>query len=125
MKKLVIALALAATAAVAGAGPMERLNLSDAQKQQIRDIRSANRQTNHQLYADYRTKLRQFRQLNRAGDPGAAALRTELETMRTQVRAARQAQHQTVLNVLTAEQRQQLEQWRDDHPRGSRRNRNR
>jgi len=135
MKKIVIAFAVAATAAGAFAAPHERpanrgargaahmqkfaqkLNLTDAQKQQIRDIHQADRDRNKQLYADFRAKLRQFRELKRAGDPGADAVKAELQPMREQLKAARKATHEAVLNVLTAEQRQQLEQWRAEHPR--------
>lgn len=132
MKKLVIAFAVAATAAAAFAAPHARtahrgaahmekfaqtLNLTDAQKQQIRDIHQAARDRNKQLYADYRAKLRQFRELKRAGDPTADAVKAELQPMREQVKAARKATHEAVLNVLTAEQRQQLEQLRAEHPR--------
>jgi len=134
MKKLVIAFAVAATAAAAFAAPHERpahrgdraghmgkfaqkLNLTDAQKQQIRDIHQAGRDRNKQLYADYRAKLRQFRELKRAGDPNTDAVKAELQPMREQVKAARKATHEAALGVLTAEQRQQLEQWRAEHPR--------
>jgi protein CpxP len=134
MKKLVIAFAVAAIAAAALAAPNARtahrggraahmakfaqtLNLTDAQKQQIRDIHQAARDRNKQLYADYRAKLRQFRELKRAGDATADAVKAELQPMREQVKAARKATHEAVLNVLTAEQRQQLEQLRAEHPR--------
>ena len=134
MKKLVIAFAVAATAAAAFSAPHEqfahrggraghmekfaqKLNLTDAQKQQIRDIHQADRERNKQLYADFRTKLRQFRELKRAGDPNADAVKAELQPMREQIKAARKATHEAVLGVLTAEQRQQLEQWRSEHPR--------
>ncbi|MEK6373693.1 MAG: Spy/CpxP family protein refolding chaperone [Acidobacteriota bacterium] len=132
MKKLVIAFAVAATAAAAFAAPhartahrggahmekfAQKLNLTDAQKQQIRDIHQADRDRNKQIYADYRAKLRQFRELKRAGDPTADAVKAELQPMREQVKAARKATHEAVLNVLTAEQRQQLEQLRAEHPR--------
>ena len=134
MKKFVIAFAVAATAAAAFASPhgqrahrggraghmekfAQKLSLTDAQKQQIRDIRQADRDRNKQLYADFRTKLRQFRELRRAGDPSADTVKAELQPMREQVKAARKATDQAVLGVLTPDQRQQLEQWRAEHPR--------
>jgi len=131
MKKLVIALTIAATAITASAGQhrtpraargehrraFAALGLSDAQKQQIRDIQRADRESNQQLYADFRTKLRQFRQLKRAGDPAADGLKAELQPMREQMQALRKARHQAVMGVLTPEQRQQLEQRRAEHPR--------
>ena len=131
MRKFVIAFAVAATAAAASAGPHARtahrgaaharafaqLNLSDAQKQQIGDIHKADRERNQQLYADFRTKMRAFREARRAGDANADALRAELQPLREQIRAARKATREQVLNVLTPEQRQQLEQFRAEHPR--------
>lgn len=137
MKKIVIAFAVAATAAAAIAAPYaraahrgdrgahfqkfaEKLNLSDAQKQQIRDIRKGDRERNQQLYADFRAKLRAYREAKRAGDPNADALKADLQPLREQVRAARKASHEAVLGVLTPDQRQQLEQWRAEHPRKQR-----
>src|SRR5688572_2849254 len=134
MKKLVIAFVVAATAAAAFAAPharsahrggrgghiekfAQKLNLTDAQKQQIRDIRQADRDRNKQVYADYRAKLRQFRELKRAGNANTDSVKAELQPMREQVKAARKATHEAVLGVLTAEQRQQLEQWRAERPR--------
>jgi hypothetical protein len=61
--------------------------------------------------------LRQFRQLKRAGDPTADSVKAELQPMREQIKAARKATHEAVLGVLTAEQRQELEQLRAQHPR--------
>lgn len=129
MKKLVIALAIAATSTVAFAGPhagravrgqrvarmqraAEKLGLSDAQKQQIAAIHKASREANRQLIADLRAKTREFRQLKRANDPRAADLQPQLETLRDQAKAARKATHEQVLTVLTAEQRAQLDALR-------------
>jgi len=133
MKKIVIAFAVAATAAAAFASPhartahrdgaahferfAEKLNLTDAQRQQIRDIRQADREQNKQLYADFRTKMQEFRAARRAGDANAAALRADLQPLREQIQAARKTTRQSILGVLTPEQRQQLEQWRGDHSR--------
>ncbi len=122
MKKFVIAFAVAATAVAAsahtpGRAPQrgarfekfaQKLNLTDAQKQQIRDIRRADRERNQQLYADFRTKSRAFRQAKRSGDANADALKAEIQPLREQVQAARRATREQVLGVLTPEQRQQL-----------------
>jgi Spy/CpxP family protein refolding chaperone len=127
MKKFVIALMVTATSALAlaqTAGPglshrhghrggfeklATKLNLTDAQKQQMKDIRTADRERNKQLNADFRTKVQQFRALKQANDPGAADVKAELESMKAQVQAARQATHEAMLGVLTADQRAQLE----------------
>jgi protein CpxP len=131
MRKFVIAVVVAATAAIAFAGPhgaygrhgngaahmkrfAEKLGLSDAQKQQMSQIRKADFERNKQLYTDFRAKRQEFRQLKQANDPRAESVKGELESMKTQVTAARQAAHEQILGVLTPEQRQQLEQWREN-----------
>jgi len=136
MKKFVIALMVAATSAfalaqTAGTGTFHghgqragfhkfgaKLNLTDAQKQQLKDIRTADRASNKQLYADFHTKLQQFRALKKANDPGAAGVKEQLETMKPQLQAARKASHEAMLNVLTPEQREQLKDARGSHRSG-------
>jgi Spy/CpxP family protein refolding chaperone len=127
MKKFVIALAIAATGSMAFAGEgasghrrgaahfeqfAQRLGLSDAQKQQISDIHKADFDKNKQLYSDFRSKREEYRQLRDANDPRAAQVKSELEALKDQVKAARKATHEQILNVLTPQQRKQLEQWR-------------
>jgi len=127
MKKFVIALMVTATSAIgfaqtAGPGTFHKqgmhrggfgriaatLNLTDAQKQQMKDIRSAARENNKQLYADFHAKLQELRALKQANDPKAAGLKAQLEAMRPQLHAARKAAHEAMLNILTPEQRDQL-----------------
>jgi len=90
----------------------EKLNLTDAQKQQMKDIRTADRERNKQLYADFRTKLQELRALKQANDPKAADLKAELKAMRPQIQDARKATHEAMLNILTPEQRDQLKSAR-------------
>jgi Spy/CpxP family protein refolding chaperone len=85
-----------------------KLNLTDAQKQQLKDIRTADHQRNQQLYADFRAKLQEFRALKQANDPKADDVKAELHAMRPQIAAARKASREAMLNVLTPEQRGQL-----------------
>jgi protein CpxP len=124
MKRFVIALMVTAAAAITFAqtadsgqfhprharaeGFTSKLNLTDAQKQQMKDIRTASRAQNKQLYADYHAKLQQFRTLNQANDPSAADVKAQLEAMKPQIHAARKASREAMLNVLTPEQRGQL-----------------
>jgi protein CpxP len=120
MKKFVIALMVVATSTIAlaqDAGPglharglraarfAEELNLTDAQKQQLKDLRAADREQNKQLYADLRAKLQELRALKQAGDPKAADVKAQIKAMRPQIQAARNASHEAMLNVLTPEQR--------------------
>jgi protein CpxP len=123
MKRFVIALMVTATAAITFAQTADpsqfhrhargdrfasQLNLTDAQKQQMKDIRTASREQNKQLYADYRAKLQQFRGLKQANDPSAADVKAELTAMRPQIQAARKASREAMRNVLTPEQLAQL-----------------
>lgn len=123
MKRFVIALMVTATAAITFAqtadpgqfhrharadGFASQLDLTDAQRQQMKDIRTASREQNKQLYADYRAKQQQFRALKQANDPSADDIKAELETMRPQIRAARKASRDAMRNVLTPEQLAQL-----------------
>jgi Spy/CpxP family protein refolding chaperone len=136
MKKLVIALMVTATAAISFAQEPEpgtfhrhgqrlglhrlgaQLNLTDAQKQQMKEIRSADRESNKQLYADFRAKLQELRALRQANDPGAAAIREQVASMKTQIQAARRSNHEAILGVLTAEQREELKTARQSRGMG-------
>ena len=131
MKKFVIALLVTATSAIGfaqTAGPdsphrhghragfgriAAKLNLTDAQKQQMKDIRTAQREQNKQLYADFRAKLQELRALKQANDPKAADVKAELKAMQPQIQAARKASREAMLNVLTPEQRDQLKSARN------------
>jgi Spy/CpxP family protein refolding chaperone len=131
MKKFVIALLVTATSATgfaqtAGPGTFHRhghhagfgriaakLNLTDAQKQQMKDIHTADRERNKQLYADFRAKLQELRTLKQADDPKAADVKAELKAMQPQIQAARKATHEAMLNILTPEQRDQLKSARN------------
>ena len=130
MKKFVIALMVTATSAIGfaqTAGPRSfhhrargaavehvaaKLNLTDAQKQQMKDIRTAARDNNKQLYTDFHAKLQELRALKQANDPKAADVKAQLDTMRPQIQAARKASHEAMLNILTPEQRDQLKSAR-------------
>jgi Spy/CpxP family protein refolding chaperone len=123
MKKFVIALMVTATAGIGfaqTAGPAThqhragfgriaaKLNLTDAQRQQLKDIHTASREQNQQLYAAFHAKLQEFRALKQANDPKADDMKAELKAMRPQMEAARQARREAMLNILTPEQRDQL-----------------
>jgi Spy/CpxP family protein refolding chaperone len=56
-------------------------------------------------------KRQELRSLS-AGDPHAGELKAQLQALRPQLEAARKEQHEAFLNVLTAEQRAQLDQWK-------------
>ena len=137
MKKFVIALIVVAMPAITfGQTPDEgsfhrhgrraglhqlaaELSLSDAQKQQMKEIRSAERENNKQLNADFRAKLQELKALRQANDPAAAEVRAQVESMRPQIEAAHKATHEAILGVLTADQREQLKTARQARRVGS------
>lgn len=123
MKKIVIALMVAATSTIAlaqDAGPAfhargpraarfaEKLNLTDEQKQQLKDLRAADRAQNQQLYGDLRARLQELHALKQAGDPKAADVRAQIKAMQPQIQAARKARHEAMLSVFTPEQRAEI-----------------
>jgi protein CpxP len=88
----------------------EKLNLSDAQKQQIRDLQKSFREQNRATFEGSRDLRQQFREAKKANDTAKVdALKPQLEAQRTQMKAARKAQHEQILALLTPEQRTQLE----------------
>ena len=125
MKKFVIAFAVAATTTVAFAGVgahaaraqqldrlSQKLNLSTTQRHEIEAITSADRDKNAELYSSVRTKRQEYRRLVAANDPRASEVKSQLQGMRDQLRAARKATRVEMLKVLTPEQRTQLQQMR-------------
>jgi Spy/CpxP family protein refolding chaperone len=88
------------------------LNLTDAQKSQLKQLRETTQQQNGQLFADARATRQELRSLRGTDDAHAAELKAHLETLRPQLEAARKQQHEAFVNVLTPEQRTQLEQWK-------------
>lgn len=93
----------------------QQLNLTADQKAQIKAIRQEERQKNQPLFSSVRAKAAEYRQLKQANDPKAGAVKTELEALRPQVKAARTATRDRILSVLTPEQRAQLDQRRKKH----------
>lgn len=82
---------------------LNSLNLTDAQKQQLRNIKQ-----NNQSNAN-RAEMRELMQARRAGTL-TADQQTRLESLRRQNEAAAENMRQQILAVLTAEQRRQLQE---------------
>lgn len=99
-----------------GAGFAAKLGLTDAQKEQIRAIRQADREANKALFEQFRSKRQQFRALKQANDPNAEAVKAELKALGQQLREARKATREKIYNtVLTVEQRAQVDAFRAQH----------
>lgn len=91
----------------------EKLNLTEAQKQQIRDLQNSFRTENEPFLTSFRENRRAYTDARRAGDTAKAdALKATLDAQKEQMNQLRTAQHERILSVLTAEQRAQLEAWK-------------
>jgi Spy/CpxP family protein refolding chaperone len=88
----------------------QELNLTDAQKEQIRAQRQNFRESNKARFETHRDTMRQYREARKANDTARAEqLKATLEVQRGELQQLRQAQHQALLQILTPEQRAQLE----------------
>lgn len=98
------------TRATIGQRMADRLNLTDAQRNQIRTLQSSFREQNKAFFASSRTARKEFREAKRANDTAKLEqLEPAMEARRTQFRELRAAHRQQVLSVLTPEQRAQFE----------------
>jgi Spy/CpxP family protein refolding chaperone len=93
-----------------GAHFAEKLNLSDAQKAQIRDLNKSFREQNKTFFEQVRQTRQDARAAKQAGDAARLdSLKGTMEAQRAQMKQLRDGQKQRVLSILTPEQRQQFE----------------
>jgi Spy/CpxP family protein refolding chaperone len=95
---------------VRGRRALERLNLSDAQRAQLREIEARYGQsfkTQHQ-------ELRQLLEARRAGETLTTEQRQRAQQLRTEARANGERMHAEILALLTTEQRDQLKRMREE-----------
>ncbi|HEX3109377.1 MAG TPA: Spy/CpxP family protein refolding chaperone [Thermoanaerobaculia bacterium] len=91
----------------------EKLGLTDAQKQQIKDIRHADRQANKALFEQFRAKRQELRTLRENNDPNVESVKAEVKSLHQQLHAAQKATRDKIYDtVLTPEQRAQVDTWR-------------
>ena len=89
---------------------LKNLDLTDAQKEQIRGIMETNKTANEPL----RQEMRSLMEKRRGGEELTETDRTRLKELRTQMKQSAEQTHNTILGFLTAEQRQKLEQMKQD-----------
>lgn len=88
----------------------QKLNLSEAQKQQIKDAQTAFRNENKAFFDQTRDTRRQIREAKEAGDAARVEqLKATAKSQHEQMKELRTAQHQRILALLTPEQRTQWE----------------
>ena len=98
-----------------GLGPLGALNLSDAQRDRITKILEADRQQHWAVMGkmmDDADKLRELLAEERPDPKKVGALYGQISVLRQQIIVAHVQARNEVQNVLTAKQREQLQQWR-------------
>jgi protein CpxP len=87
----------------------EKLNLNDAQKQQIRDIHKSFRTENQSFFESFRQNWRDMRAAKQSGDTAKAdAIKATLESQHAQLKELRAGLDTRIGTVLTPDQ---LSQW--------------
>jgi Spy/CpxP family protein refolding chaperone len=93
-----------------GARFAEKLNLTDAQKEQIRTMNQTFRDSNKEFFEQARDTHRQMREARQAGDQARLeSLKATAQSQRAQMKQLHTEQRQRVLALLTPEQRAQFE----------------
>lgn len=90
-------------------GMLRGIDLTDAQKQQIKAILEANKPDLAAM-----EQMKTLREARKSGTELTAEQKAQLKSARQAQRAKMQLVHEQILNVLTAEQKQQLEQRRQE-----------
>lgn len=98
----------------------EKLNLTDAQRQQIEQIRKSTRENNAPLFESFRALREEKRAAKQANDTARLeALKGRAEALRAQMKQVREAEKAQIVSVLTPEQKAQFEAMKNDR-RGKR-----
>lgn len=89
----------------------QKLNLTDAQKAQLKTIHSQTREQNASFFEAMKQTRQDFRAAREANDTARMeSLEGTMEAQRAQMKQIRDAERQRVLAILTPEQRTQYEQ---------------
>ena len=101
-----------------GGNAWQQLNLTEAQKSQMKQIRESYRERTQPLHQELRAKKQNLRQANH-GDTFNEALTTQVLTesapLKAKLLGERFKMRQEMLALLTPEQKNQLEQMREQH----------
>jgi protein CpxP len=97
-----------------------KLNLTDAQKDQLKAFRQSFREENKAFFQSVRQTHQDLRAARQAGDEAKVnELKATAQSQREQMKQLRQAQHEKFLSILTPDQRTQLEalkaEWKAKH----------
>jgi periplasmic protein CpxP/Spy len=93
-----------------------KLNLTEAQKTQMQQLRQSHQEQIKPLRDELRAKMQQLWQVNQGGAFNEALVAQKLAEaapLRAKLMAAQFKLRQDMMSVLTPEQKTQLEQWRE------------
>jgi Spy/CpxP family protein refolding chaperone len=87
----------------------QKLNLTDAQKQQVRDLDTAFRQDNKAFFESVRQTRQEYRAAKEANDTAKlGSLKPTVESQKAQLKQLRDAQEAKILSILTPDQQTQF-----------------
>lgn len=104
-----------------GGFAFRNLDLTDAQKAQMKSIRESHRQSVKPLMEQVRAKRQEIRQARADGTFNEAVVAqklTEIAPLEAKLMGERAKVHQEMLSILTAEQKAKLEQQREQRKSG-------
>ena len=85
-----------------------KLNLTDTQKQQVKDLNKQFRQDNKAFFQSFRQTMKDARAAKEANDTAKLdALKPTIDSQKAQMKQLREAQEAKVLSVLTPDQQAQ------------------
>lgn len=88
----------------------QKLNLTDAQKQQVRDTQQSFREQNKAFFEQMKDTHRQIREAKQAGDNARLeSLKATAQSQRERMKQLRQEQTARIVALLTPEQRAQFD----------------
>ena len=94
-----------------GMGAFRQLDLTDAQRQQLREISERFRESTR----TQREQMRPFHEQLRQGGTLSTDDQAKLNALREQLRGLERQSHEEMLSVLTPEQRAKLDQLKEEH----------
>lgn len=89
---------------------LKQLDLTDAQKEQVRGIMETAKTANEPL----RTEMKNLMEKRRGGEELSDTDRTRLKELRSQMKQAHEQIETTIMGILTTEQRQKLDQMKEE-----------
>ena len=94
----------------------QKLNLTDAQKQQIKDIETQFRTDNAAFLQNFRQTKQDVHAAKEANNTAKLdSLRPTVDAQRAQMKTLRTAQREKIRNILTADQRAQMDALKAQH----------